>query len=168
MKKKYIPLKYVLGMAMLFVLIPILCILLIIFVIGFSKLTITISMFLGVLIISGPIAYFKNQENASVVFENDTITNYMNDGTSNFGWTEEIKRIKRIELVDNNKAKEYFKNCKSNKVLLLDFGAHNVKYISVGLFTKAQIDRILMHIEKIEKTETGDKRRETCPNTEYS
>jgi hypothetical protein len=79
----------------------------------------------------------------------------MNDGTSNFGWTEEIKSIKKIEVADNKQVKKHFKNCKSNKVLLIDFGFNNFKYISVSLFTNFQINKILMHI-KGQKTGRGE------------
>jgi len=85
--KKFIPLKYIIVMHILFLIIPSLLIL-IFYIIGFNDVTIAISIFLGFLIIIEPFVYIKNQENASIVFENKQIINHINDGTSNFGWAE--------------------------------------------------------------------------------
>lgn len=147
---KFFPLKYVLGMIALFNIIPISLILIIIFAIGLSDLTVVICMFLGFLVIIGPFVYLKNQENASIIIQNNRIINYINDGTLNYGWAEDIKNIKRIEIVNNEEVKKYYKNCKSKKVLLIDFGSNNVKYISVGLFTNKQITRILRHLQTVQ------------------
>ena len=146
--KKFVPFKYILGMIALFFVIPMSFILLIVFEIGFNDLTIAITMFLVALILSGPIAYYYNQGNASIVIENNSITNDLNDGTLNFGWTEEIQNIKKIELVTRSEAQKYYKNCRSKKVLLIDFGSYNVKYIPMDLFTRCQIKRIIKEIKK--------------------
>ena len=145
--KRFVPLKYILVMITLFFILPLLIILLMLYIIGLNKVTISVCMFLSVLIISGPYAYYKNRENASIVFKNRQIINYINDGTLNFGWAEEIEKIKRIEVANNGKAKNIFKNCKSKKVLLIDFGSYNIKYISISLFTNYQIKRIIEYID---------------------
>ena len=145
--KRFVPLKYILVMITLFFILPLLAILLMLYIIGLNKVTISVCMFLSVLIISGPYAYYKNRENASIVFKNRQIINYINDGTLNFGWAEEIEKIKRIEVANNGKAKNIFKNCKSKKVLLIDFGSYNIKYISISLFTNYQIKRIIEYID---------------------
>lgn len=145
--KKFVPLKYVLGMIALFVIIPISIFLVIIFTMELSNFAIAICMFLVGLVIFGPYVYYVNQENASIVIQDNRIINYMNDGTLNFGWSEDINDIKRIELVNSEEVKKYYKNCKSKKALLIDFGSYNVKYISVSLFTNKQIDRILKYIQ---------------------
>ena len=146
--KKYVPLKYLLGMILMFFIAPIVIVLLMVFVIGLNDFTIAISLFFGALFLLGPFVYFKNQENASIVIKNNTITNHINDGTSNFGWTEEIGSIRKITLVNNEVIKKHFKNCKAKKVLLIDLGEYNVKYISASLFTKHQIKRILKDLNK--------------------
>ena len=51
--------------------------------------------------------------------------------------------FKRSKIV----VKKIFKNCKSKKVLLIDFCLYNIKYISVSLFTNNQINQILKYIE---------------------
>jgi len=150
--KKYVPLKYILGMIALFFVIPLSLILLIIFVIGFNDLTIAITIFLcGTIILLGPAAYYHNQESASIVIQNNTITNYMADSTLNHGWTEEIKNIKKIELVGKEEVRKYYKHFKSKKALLIDFGSHKIQYISVSLFTNKQIKQILGDIEDIKE-----------------
>lgn len=145
--KRFVPLKYILGMIVLFFLIPGSLIILISCIIGFNDVTVGICMFLGFLIIVGPVTYFNNVENASIVFENQQIINYMNDGTSNFGWAEEIREIERIEIINNTEAKKHFKNCKSKKVLLITLASCRKKYISVSLFTNKQIHQIIKYIE---------------------
>ena len=100
-------------------------------------------MFCIGLIIAGPFVYVKNRENASVVIENNKLTNYVNDGTLNFGWTEEISKIQSIELVGKNEVRQYYANCKSNRLLLIDFGSGNMKYISISLFSKGQVQKIM-------------------------
>ena len=146
--KKYVPLIYILGMLGLFLIIPITVIFLIIFIVGINDLTSAICMFLGLLVIIGPFIYIKNEDNASIVIRNNTLTNYINDGTLNFGLTEEINKIQKIVLVDNAELKKYFKNCKAKKALLIDFGSYNIKYISLSLFTKNQIKQILKDLKK--------------------
>ncbi len=145
--KKFVPLKYIIGMTVLFIVNPLVLILLIVYIIGLNNFTIAICIFSGSFVVIGPITYFLNQENASVVFKDKKIINYMNDGTLNFGWAEEIKRIKKIKIANNKEAKEYYKNCKSKKVLLIDFGSYNIKYISVSLFTNSQINKMIKYIE---------------------
>lgn len=145
--KRFVPLKYILGMCALFLVLPTIAISLLLYFIGVNDVTIAICIFLGVLVISGPFVYFQNLENTSILFEEGRIVNYINDGTANFGWAEEIKKINKIEIADNEKVKKFFKNCKSKKVLLIDFGFNNVKYISLSLFTKNQINGILKCIE---------------------
>ncbi len=134
-------------MTVLFLVVPLSFILLITYVIGVNDFTIAINIFLSALIFFGPFAYFKNQENASIIIKNNQIINYINDGTSNFGWTEEITIIKSIEIVSNEKIKKYYANCSAKKVLLIDFGYYNIKYISMDLFTNSQIEQILRYIQ---------------------
>ena len=145
--KRYVPLKYILGMIVLFFIIPSTLIYVLIYFVGLNKLTISICILLVFFVIFSPVVYYKNQENASIVVTHNKIINYMNDGTMNFGWEEEIKNIKKIEVVNNAEVKKYYKNCKAKKALLIDFGSYNVKYISVSLFTTKQIEKIIEHIE---------------------
>ena len=145
--KRFVPLKYILGMCTLFLAVPIIAISLLLYVIGINDVTIAICIFLVALVIIGPFVFFKNLENASILFKEGKIVNYINDGTANFGWAEEIKKINKIEISDNEKVKKIFKNCKSKKVLLIDFGLYNIKYISVSLFTNNQINQILKYVE---------------------
>lgn len=142
--KRFVPLKYILLMITMFLVIPLTLLLLIVFVIGFiNKFTIAVAMFFGAIIISGPFVYVYNQENASILIENNQIINYINDGTNNFGWAEEINRLEKIELVNREEARKYYKNCRAKKCLLLSFGSYNIKYIAVGQFTKRQTNQII-------------------------
>ena len=145
--KRFVPLKYLFGMIILFIVAPISTTLLLISLTGWTELTITITIFMAALVIVGPIVYHQNQENASVVIHNNMITNYINDGTRNFGWTEDICKVRKAEIVDLAHVRQYYKNCTSKKVLFIDFGSNNVKYISVSLFTNNQINKILKHLK---------------------
>ena len=152
--KKYVPIKYIIGIIGLFFIIPILLILLMVLIIGLNNLTIPISIFLVFLIIIGPIVYCKNQENASVIIKDNKITNNINDGTSNFGWTEEINNIKKVQVANNAEIKKHFTNCKSKKVLIINFGVYNVKYISMDLFTNKQTIAILNYLRNKSSSKT--------------
>ena len=141
--KKFVPLKYILGMIALFLIIPMSIILLIAFVIGYNDFTVAISIFLGALVISGPFTYFHNQECASIVIHNNTITNYISDGTDNFGWCEELSKVKKVQIVDKIEVQKYFKQFNKKQAILIDFGNCNIKYIYIGLFSKSQIRKLI-------------------------
>ena len=136
--KRFVPLKYILGMIVLFFIVPVTVIFLIL-----NDETIAICIFLGALPIVGLPVYYKNQENASIVFTEGQIINYINDGTSNFGWAEEIADIKSVRLVGKEDVQKYYKQYNKQKALLIDFGQGNIKYIHVGLFSKRQIQKIM-------------------------
>ena len=146
--KRFVPIKYILGMTALFFVLPLLLILLITFVIGFNDFTIAITIFLVALMISGPFVYIWNLGATSIVIKDGRLYNNIIDGTSNNGWIEDIKGIKTITVTSCEQVQKYYKNCKAKKVLLIDFGAYNVKYIAITLFTKRQITQILKEIEK--------------------
>lgn len=140
---RYIPNKYIFGMALIFVCLPISLIILLLFVIGIYKITIAFSMFLTFTVIISPLIYIKNLENSSLVIKEGKIINNVFDGTSNYGWEERMSNIKTFKIANKNEIMKYYKNCKSKKVLLVDFGNYNIKYISLDLFTKKQIRKIL-------------------------
>lgn len=144
--KKYVPFKYVLGMVGLYVIMPVLMIYVLLELIGIYSFTIGLSLLFVGLIIIGPFVFAMNSENASVIIDESTITNYMNDGTRNFGWTEERREIKSIKIATKEEVQEVYKDCRAKKALLIDFGGHNIKYISVSLFTNSQISKMLKHL----------------------
>lgn len=145
--KKYVPLKYIFGMLGLFLLIPCAAILILLKIVGIYDIAFAFIAFFGFLIVIGPIVFIKNTENASVIITETTLTNYMNDGTSNFGWSAEIDTIKAVKLAENRELTKIFKNCRTKKAILIDFGAGNIKYISVSLFSKRQIKNMLDNLE---------------------
>ncbi len=148
--KKFVPLKYILGMIGLCFIIPVSS-LIIMFLcdVEWNRVTIALAGALGFIIIGGPVVYFLNQENASIVIENNQLINLINDGTKNDGWTEEIQEIKGIKITSREEVKQYYENCRSKRVLLIDFGSDKIKYIAVGSFTYHQIARILKYIQNI-------------------
>lgn len=146
-KNFYFPLKYVVIMIGLFLIMPIISIIVLLNVVGINEFTIAFSMFWVFLIIFGPYVFEQNKENASIVIEGNSITNYINDGTRNFGWTEEINKITEVRLVKKEEVKKHFKNCRAKKAILINFGEYNIKYISVSLFTKKQIKQILKRLQ---------------------
>ena len=149
--KRFVPLKYIFGMITIFFVIPILVMLLIGFVIGFNKFTIVVTMFLVFLTLAGPYFYYLNLNAASIVIKDDKLYNNIIDGTLNNGWVEDIKDIQKIQVTCREKVHKYYKNCKAKKVLLIDFGSYNIKYIAVTMFTKRQINQILNEIENRRK-----------------
>lgn len=147
--KRYIPFKYVLGMIGLFILIPSIGIFLLLQVIGIYDITIGMSLFLaGMIVFLGPAAFVANKENASVVFTGESVTNHMSDGTSNHGWTEELKNITKVELVGTDEIRKTHKNGKAKKAILIHFGEYNIRYIAVTLFTQKQITQKLNKLRK--------------------
>ena len=147
--KKFVPFKYILVMIALFLIIPLLIIFLLLSLIGKNDTTIGLSMFFGFLIIIGPLAYYKNLENASIIIKDNSLTNNINDGTLNFGWTEDIKNIKEMKIVDKMTIQKYYKNCRSKNSILFNFGNYKFKYISISLFTRNQVKKILKYINDI-------------------
>ena len=146
--KRFIPLKYVLGMAVLFLILPVSLILLINLTLELTDITSRICIFLGCQIIAGPFVYCWNQENACIIIQNNTIKNCMSDGTLNFRWTEEIEKIQRIELISQEKKEYWGGKVIKRKVILIDFGFGNIKYICVDLFTNGQIEQIINYLSE--------------------
>ena len=82
-------------------------------------------------------------EYCKLVIKNGTISNFINDGTNNDGWCENISNIKTIEVVGKEKVQKYYKQFNKNKAILIDFGNYNIKYIYAGWFSKKQINKII-------------------------
>lgn len=141
--KRYVPYKYILGMIALYLVMPVTIVLLIYYLWELNDFSVPVIMFCATLILAGPFVFIKNLENASIIIGNNMLTNYVNDGTSNFGWAEEISRIRSVVLVGKNEVQQYYANCKSKRSLLIDFGSGNIKYISVTLFSKGQVQKIM-------------------------
>lgn len=157
MKKTFVPIKYILFMVGFFEVLPTLAIFLIIQFFGIQRVTVSIIFFCASLIlILGPVSLVKNRVNNSVVFEDNAVTNFMNDGTDNFWWTEEIDNIRSAELVDQAVVRQYYKNCRAKKAILLNFGQGKIRYITVDSFTNRQINQVLHRL----KSRTGDGLRE--------
>lgn len=153
MKKTFVPIKYILFMVGFFEVLPALTMLLIIQFFGIQRVTVSIIFFCASLfLILGPVSLVKNRVNNSVVFENNAVTNFMNDGTDNFWWTEEIDNIRSAEIVDQSDVRKYYKNCRAKKAILIDLGQGNIKYIAVDAFTNREINQILCRL----KSRIGD------------
>lgn len=148
MKKTFVPIKYILFMVGFFEFLPALVMFLSIQFLGIQRITVSIIFFCASLIlVLGPVSLVKNRVNNSVVFENNAVTNFMNDGTDNFWWTEEIDNIRSAEIVDQAVVQQYYKNCRAKKAILLDFGQEKIRYITVDSFTNRQINQILHRLK---------------------
>lgn len=83
--------------------------------------------------------------------EESIICEVFDGKTDNSGWVEEIKNIKNIKITTRQECQKYYKNCHAKKVILIDFGNGNVKYIALTWFTNRQSEKILQTInERIE------------------
>ncbi len=97
------------------------------------------------------IELFYLKLSSSIVITETVIKNDFSDGTRNEGWIEEISEIQSYKITDCKEGQKYYKNCKAKKILLIDFGNGNVKYIAMSWFTKKQIEKILATIEERRK-----------------
>lgn len=146
--KRFTPLFYLILLSTIYVLLPSVIITILWVVVGTSIISIMGSIFCGGLIVLYPIVLYQNRENASVVISQNAIENYINDRTSNFGWIEDIINIRSIAITDNIECQKYFKNCKSKRVILIDFGNENVKYIALTWFTNRQAKNMVQTINE--------------------
>ena len=108
---------------------------------------------IGIILCSGTviaaiIAIVSMRYCEAVVITDTSIENIFSDGTRNWGWIEEPSEIQSYKITDCNEGKKYYKNCRVKKILLIDFGNGNVKYIAMSWFTKKQIEKILATIEE--------------------
>ena len=146
--KRYMPLKYIFGIVGIFVIIPLSLMGILLSVLG-TKISFVVSfcMFLCFCPLVLPIVLVLNRDNASIIISDTVLINNINDGTLNFGWEEELNRITDVKLMDGAEVKKYYKNCRAKRALLIHFGNYNVKYISVDLFTKQQINIIIQRLK---------------------
>ena len=79
----------------------------------------------------------------SVIIKDGYVSNYINDGTENYGWREEIANIQSVALVSKEEVQKYYRQFNKRKAILIDFGHGNIKYIYAGLFSKRQIKKIM-------------------------
>ena len=106
--KRFVPIKYIFGMIALFFLLPLFLAFFITLVFGFNHYTITVTIFLVALMISGPFVYIWNLGAASIIIEDGRLHNYIIDGTTNNGWIEDIKDIQTIKVTSCEKAQKYY------------------------------------------------------------
>ncbi len=102
-------------------------------------------------IVAAIIAIVSMRYCEAVVITDTSLENLFSDGTRNWGWIEELSEIISLKVTDRNEGKKYYKNCRVKKILLIDFGNGNVKYIAMSWFTKKQIEKILATIEERRK-----------------
>ncbi len=144
--KRYVPIKYTVLMAFLFFIIPVLSAITLLTAFEISRPVIWACVCSIGLIFVGPVIYTQNLKCSSIAIDSHTVTNYISDGTRNFGWTEEIRKIRSIKLVSREEVREHFPNCNCRTALLIDFGAYNMKYISMDFFSERQIQKIIEHL----------------------
>ena len=94
-------------------------------------------------ILLGPLVFFLNLRNSSIIIRNGLLTNNISDGTRNYGWTEEMCYIRKAEAVTQLQVHSYYRSFPGKKAILIDFGKGNIKYIAADLFSKRQIKAIL-------------------------
>lgn len=148
---KFTPLRYLIILSIIYIVIPVTIMVMLWVFVGTSIITISVTIFSCGVIMIYPKVLYENRENASIKITSTTIENYINDSTGNSGWIEELVEIQSYKITDCKEGQKYYKNCKAKKILLIDFGNGNVKYIALHEFTKKQIEKILATIEERRK-----------------
>ncbi len=143
--KRFFPIKLIYIYAILVIVLSIILVLLWIFWGDISLVGLTISW--GGIIIFIPIFVFFHRKDMSVVISEKVISNYSIDKNASSFWTEEIVNLRSIKITSGDECRKYYKGCKEKKVILLDFGNGNIKYIPISLFTKKQAEKIVETIE---------------------
>lgn len=112
---------------------------------GAHQITITLTGAYGVLIlIYIPRIAYLWRDDSSIVIDETTIACLLVDGKTNNGqWVEEIKNIISIKIGTKEDCREYYKNCSSKRVILIDFGNGNIKYIPLTGFTRHQANQMI-------------------------
>ena len=145
-KKRFTPIMYIIILGTLYCVIPTLISVILWYFVDCTSLNVTSSLLAGLLTIGFPVVLYYNRESASVVITETTIENYMNDNTD-YMWVEEIVNLKSVKRTTGKECRQYYKGCKAKKVILLDFGNGNIKYIASGLFTRKEEKKIVEAIE---------------------
>ena len=116
---------------------------------GVHPISIGISVGYGCIIVFFiPLVACSWKSNSSVIIEENAIFCLLLDGKTNNGhWIETIENIKSIKVTTKEEVQEYYKNCHSKRIILIDFEGGNVKYIPLTGFTKKQTMRMLQTIE---------------------
>lgn len=148
MKKRFVPLMLIIiyiGSALLIAGIVVLFWLLL----GTHQITITLTGAYGVLIfIYIPRIAYLWKDDSSIVIDETTIACLLVDGkTDNGQWIEEIENIKSIKICTKSDCIKYYKNCSAKRVILIDFGNGNVKYIPLTGYTNRQAQKMVAMIE---------------------
>ena len=141
--KTIVPFKYTIGMLCAFDILPAVLLVAVNLSPIMSKVAIRLSYLFLAFILLGPLVFFLNLRNSSIIIRNGLLTNNISDGTRNYGWTEEMCYIRKAEAVTQLQVHSYYRSFPGKKAILIDFGKGNIKYIAADLFSKRQIKAIL-------------------------
>ena len=87
--------------------------------------------------------YLLTPEYCKLIIKDNTISNFIFDGTENDGWRESISNVKSVKYVGKEEVQKYYTQFNKSKAILIDFGNYNIKYIYAGLFSKRQIRKLI-------------------------
>lgn len=157
--KKFVPIKHIIFLFILFIFLPLSIALTIIYLLELNKILIAICIFLFACPIIGIVILVIDKTNIEIDLVKNLITNNIQHPGDDWNWSENIREIKNIEkIIVNKEMKErivekkfIFKN-----FLVIECINNDKKYISISLFTKKQIKKIINIINdiksKIEKS----------------
>lgn len=94
-----------------------------------------------------PLLLWQYYKHFYVIVDNSSIScEVIDDKTDNGGWVEDLENVKSVKITTKEECQKYYKNCNSKKVILIDFGNGNVKYIALKWFTAKQAQKIVKAI----------------------
>lgn len=123
-------------------------------VVGTTEIINAINGFLiSIVLFCIPICIWNNIYHLFVAIDEQSIECEVLDGKSgNGGWVEDLVNIQSVKITTKEECRKIYKDCRSKKVILIDFGQGNIKYIALKWFTRKQSQRILETInENLEK-----------------
>ena len=149
--KKIIPFKFIAGLIIFFILIPLTIVLLLLTSIEKGDLIIALVMFLFIGPIAGIVSLIKNDVYILINLLSGQVTNNVFYNMDSWNWTKNIKSAKDIYFTkDKTVIYQLFKRkYRPKKTLVFVFPNQEIKFMPLGLFTKRQIDKITKIIYEI-------------------
>ena len=151
--KKFIPIKYIIGIIILFVILPIVFLIFLLatdFLKGDLKFVLIVTC--AFLPLVGTFIFIPNNSTASMlVVDGKEIYNFIPNGTIDYFWHADITENTKVRIALKSEIYRLFKNKRTKVGLVFDFGDGIVRYVSCNLFSKNQIIKIKLEVENVVK-----------------
>lgn len=149
MVKRFIPIKYVILNVSICIILPLILVGVIWGIWGLTYITIPMGIILLLIVlVLSPILFYQNKDSSCIKISSTKIENPIVDRTRNNGWVEELANIQSVKITTKEECRNYYKDCSSKRVLLIDFGNGNIRYIALDWFSKRQSEMILSTIKE--------------------